>query len=449
MHRYISATHDYIRIATTLTLYYVIYLAISFGLFLSIILPPPDVDVSTLCLALLGTIQLGSLYFLWRYVGPAAIEIERLKLERRIVSPPNDIAATMRYASWESPWLALPAVAFCGLAIATAYGLFDLAPLAIPVAVFFAHRHGRAALLPLSLGTFPFLLTLTFNSVSTAGGLWPAAAIIFWANFTARPDFRTNILQHEKLRWSDLTPLIIVLAPIYTYTLGSPYAIKIAIGVNPSFMLATIVVVIAMSRMSVGRLVVGLLVATLLSEYFNGLLQESTWTMRLWPFTTTLLLALIARFSVIAFRRAQVLRSPSWLKDLIDEARVGNLGPLLPTLAIMVCAFYPFSLQFYPKLVAVRDFGSAGAAALFIGLAIPKALNRLSALGRLFFVQAILLISCFFVPSQLVLRQGTVPMLQLAIAVRPIAYCIFVVTVYSLFGYFLRVDPQLSRIHEE
>jgi hypothetical protein len=190
-------------------------------------------------------------YLIWRYVGPAAVDIELLKAEGRLQRPAAQLSTR---AWWDTPWLALPLVAMFGLDLKTIGWWHSLAPMAIPVAVYFAARHGRAAIRPIAIGTLPFWLFWQFaDNARTMGDVWPAIAILFWSKFAADPDFRARLLQRERLSWSDIALLALLLLPSVNLILESA-----SLRTAPEAMLLTCAIVLAASRVPVRRTVFAL-----------------------------------------------------------------------------------------------------------------------------------------------------------------------------------------------
>src|SRR5262249_16678751 len=122
----------------------------------------------------------------------------------------------------QSPWWAVPAMVLVGMVwhvagsplkiwpFADAYPkpdiIVSLWPLALPIAVWFWHRHGAHAFVPLVLGTLPLVLRLGstgHNFVFTPGGVWPAIAILFLARFAGDQAFRERVLRREHMSWPE------------------------------------------------------------------------------------------------------------------------------------------------------------------------------------------------------------------------------------------------------
>jgi hypothetical protein len=154
-------------------------------------------------------------------------------------------------AWWDTPWAALPAVALFGLEpeIPGIGRLPGLAPLAILVAVFFGIRHGRAALLPIALGTFPFWIVTSELGVRTTGGLWPAIVILFWTKFAINPNLRKRLLQREQLAWLHVLCFVMFAAFSVRAFNIIPFLLNNELRVDPSSMILTICVLYATSRM--------------------------------------------------------------------------------------------------------------------------------------------------------------------------------------------------------
>jgi hypothetical protein len=216
---------------------------------------PPRAD-----LMLSSVVLIGLCYPLWRYVGPAAIDIEQLKVEGRLQRPTAQPSAR---SWWDTPWLALPLVAVFGLTfVIPVVGWWgSLVPFAIPVAVSFAARHGRAALIPIALGTMPLWFALSFGAIRTAGGAWLAAVIILCAKFTADAEFRTRLLQRERLAFSDIVLLALLLFSTVSLDLfGDSKFVT-----SPGPMLLACCIVLAASRVPIRRTILALLILLALS----------------------------------------------------------------------------------------------------------------------------------------------------------------------------------------
>jgi hypothetical protein len=206
-------------------------------------------------------------YPVWRYVGPAAISIEQLKLQGRLRPLAKPVGENPARAFWDTSWAALPCVAFFGLDIDWPLigHLPGLAPLAIPVAVLFAKRHGHDALLPILLGTL--LMWFAVRNVgpfATHGGAWPAVVVMFWTHFTIDSQFRTRLLQRERLSWRDVA----VFAAFLSISIGASTQMKnggiITFNVDPSAVVVTLAIVVGASRMPRERLAVAIIAMAIL-----------------------------------------------------------------------------------------------------------------------------------------------------------------------------------------
>jgi hypothetical protein len=221
-------------------------------------------------------VWIGPLYPLWRFIGPAAIDIELAKAEGRLSLSPAKTPESAR-DWWDTPWAALPAVALfgfqftapavalSGVQFAPTFALL-LAPLAMPIAVWFAIRHGAKALVPIALGTFPFWLEIHIAGVSTAGGVWPAIATVLWAKFASDAEFRARLLQRERLAWRDAVLLLLTLSITLNISAVLPVLGDAALVVEPTSMLLSLSIIVCAGRMPTGRLIVGLIIAAVIGR---------------------------------------------------------------------------------------------------------------------------------------------------------------------------------------
>ena len=247
---------------------FVILLAIELLIFLNTNLTFPWKDQIIFLLgSLYFAMHFGVIYPVWRYVGPASIAIEQLKAEGRLTLSPSERRSASARAWWDTPWAALPAVALFGLVpdIPGIGRLLGFEPLAIPVAVIFAMRHGRAALLPIVLGTVPFWMVTSEIGMRTVGGLWPAVVVLFWAKLAADPEFRARLLQRERLAWLDVVLIVVLLAFLLRVFNVVPFLLDNDLRVDSSSMILTVCVILAVSRVPRSRVMFALGVLLLLS----------------------------------------------------------------------------------------------------------------------------------------------------------------------------------------
>src|SRR5947209_3777474 len=127
---------------------------------------------------------------------------------------------------------------------------FSVWPLALPIAMLFAWKNGRAATAAIAIGTLPLLVRLGDgdNIYLTPGGVWPALAVMFWARFVADEAFRQRLLRREKLPWLEAFVIVLLLAAKADFALPLNGIMQAAIHVDPSWMLGTVALVIGASR---------------------------------------------------------------------------------------------------------------------------------------------------------------------------------------------------------
>jgi hypothetical protein len=361
---------------------------------------PADVNARRLiAIGMIGQ-SLLVLYPIWRYVSPAAIDIELLKTEGRL---PKPVAQPSTRAWWDTPRLALPLVAVCGLT-------FDLPligrwsyvePFAIPVAVFFIARHGSAAIMPVLLGTLPFWLSLKVEPIGTTGGVWPAIAILFWCRFAGHAEFRARLLQREWLSWIDIALLSVLLLPTVSLILpvfegwGLISSCKeqaegcvptagllvspVHLFISPPSMLLTCCIVLAASRVPVRRTVLALTLllalaaaawfVPVLSLEYGGILFGTGANL------VTIAVALLCLVLINDYRAPAVTQQPErTLEDATQTAVKSLLLSRDNMIASATLAYAVLSISAFRewKLPGVPVFALA-AIGFCVGIGIPRA----------------------------------------------------------------------------
>ncbi len=159
-----------------------------------------------------------------------------------------------------SPWWSTLAMWLLAVTWRIGDSTFSLWPLALPVAVALAWRHGGRATAAIAAGVLPFALQLgPAEAPVTPGGVWPALVILFWARFAADISFRQQLLRREILPWAEAALIVVLLASTVRLRLDL-IDIPTALRIEPSWMIATVALVIGASRMPAQRFVVALLV---------------------------------------------------------------------------------------------------------------------------------------------------------------------------------------------
>jgi hypothetical protein len=160
----------------------------------------------------------------------------------------------------ESPWWAVPAMWLAAIGWHFGDAAFSVWPLALPIAVVFAWKHGPSATTAIAVGTLPLVLRLGDgdNIYWTPGGVWPALAVMFWARFVNDEPFRQRLLRRETLPWLEAFTLVLLLAVKVDFKLPPNGIIPAAIHLDPSWMLATVAIIVGASRMRRRRLAIAL-----------------------------------------------------------------------------------------------------------------------------------------------------------------------------------------------
>jgi hypothetical protein len=197
----------------------------------------------------------------WLFTLPATLACwSALTLIARAASPDHAQPARLWLRSvLENPWWAVPIMWV--VAIGWQFGDRTLCvwPLALPVAVAFAWKHGEGAFAAIAVGTLPLVVQLSDNPSTgpflTPGGVWPAIAILFWAHFVADATFRQRLLRRETLPWFEAAFIIV---PLMMQSFGTPNLpdTMASLRVNPDWMAMTVALVIGASRVRATPIIV-------------------------------------------------------------------------------------------------------------------------------------------------------------------------------------------------
>jgi hypothetical protein len=186
----------------------------------------------------------------FRFVGPAAAR-------RAMLEQATSAGLTVRRSWWvavaTSPWWGTLAMWLCAR-----YGEMSLAPLAVPIAVMIAWRHGERAMVPVLAGTLPFLLRLrtndAFPDIFSPGGIWSIVVVLFWAKFTVDAVFRQQLLRRERLLWAEALLVVLLLSAWVTMPIADVgTGLTLSVNIEPRWMLVTVAFAIGASRMPIHR----------------------------------------------------------------------------------------------------------------------------------------------------------------------------------------------------
>ncbi|MHB8271167.1 hypothetical protein [Bradyrhizobium sp.] len=197
----------------------------------------------------------------WLIVPTALLFWPILRLLGRVAEPRNAPPMPLWPAVVDSPWWAVPAMWLVAIGWHFGNAAFSVWPLALPIAVLFAWKNGRSATAAIAVGSLPLLLRLGDgdNIYWTPGGVWPALAVMFWARFVRDESFRQRLLRRESLPWFEAFALVLLLAVKTDFALPANDIIPATIHLDPSWMLATVAVIVGASRMPLYRLATALL----------------------------------------------------------------------------------------------------------------------------------------------------------------------------------------------
>jgi hypothetical protein len=183
-----------------------------------------------------------------------------LRLLGLLAQPVNAEPVPWQRAAANSPWWAVPAMWLAAIGWHFGDAAFSVWPLALPIGMLFAWQKGPSATTAIAVGTLPLVLRLGDgdNIYWTPGGVWPALAVMFWAHFVTDASFRQRLLRRESLPWLEAFALALLLAVKVVFKLPPNGIIPAAIQLDPSWMLATVAIIVGASRMPLHRLAIAL-----------------------------------------------------------------------------------------------------------------------------------------------------------------------------------------------
>jgi hypothetical protein len=180
----------------------------------------------------------------FRFIGPGAAHAALLRRQA-----PD--APTVREPWWllamRSPWWGTVAMWLCAIGWSTSLGAVSFAPLAVPLAVAMAWKHGGRAMVPIFVGTFPLLLRVE-GAPFTPGGVWSAVAVLLCAKLAADAAFRQRLLRRERLSWAEALLIVAVLSPGVDLPLELS-GTRAFVNLEPGWMLTSIAFIVGASRM--------------------------------------------------------------------------------------------------------------------------------------------------------------------------------------------------------
>jgi hypothetical protein len=283
----------------------------------------------------------------------------------------------------QNPWWATPLMWMVSIYWQFGSQTFCFWPLALPLAIAFAWKHGSRAYAPVAIGTLPLVAQLGDNAAAylTPGGLWPAIAVVFWAHFVADASFRQQTLRRETLPWFEAVFVLVLLSADGGSILSTT---TVSFRSSPDMMAATVAFVIGASRIRAWPVALVAVAAwcfwmTLgLAVGPPKVVRPEFDVGRLVAFLAVLYAARAWRRYALGFDRAEATRSPD---AFIRANRQQSEGFFLATLAVFLTTMHFSSwepiIRIGPVHVLLRPpLEDVLALAVIVGFTVWRALDR-------------------------------------------------------------------------